>query len=393
MTHVFSPDLSRTADSAILARIAADLASGDDLRGLLQRFLDPIVRLAHAQAGAVRVLSPHSDRLELVSALGLPPEILEAERLVDSHCGFCGQGADEARVVWSGELATCAARTASSFFGAESQGAITVPLSHKGRVLGVYNLFFAHARPPAPEQLALLRSVGELLGLALDKHRLEAENLRATIATERQRMAAEVHDALAQDLTFIKMRLPLLQDAIVNHDEETALALLADVRDTVGDAHGSLREIITHFRTGVDPRGLSRALEALAARFRLRTGLPLALANAAPQLRLAPAAQAELLHVVQEALANVERHAGARQAWLTVERTPRQLELRIEDDGVGPDRAAQAEGASTAAVAHYGIEIMRERARRQGGELSVQPRAGGGTTVRCTLPLPPEDAS
>ena len=123
MTHVFSPDLSRTADSAILARIAADLASGDDLRGLLQRFLDPIVRLAHAQAGAVRVLSPHGDRLELVSAIGLPPEIQEVERLVDSHCGFCGEASDERRIVWATDLDSCSKRC-GEYFGSSCRRVI-----------------------------------------------------------------------------------------------------------------------------------------------------------------------------------------------------------------------------------------------------------------------------
>lgn len=383
MTHVFSPDLSRTADSAILARIAADLASGDDLRGLLQRFLDPIVRLAHAQAGAVRVLSPHSDQLELVSALGLPPEILEAERLVDSHCGFCGEASDARRIVWAADLDSCS-RRCGEYFGTSCRRVLAVPLMHKGRVLGIYNLFFTSEDELSPDIAALLRSIGELLGLALDNLRLEAENMRATVMHERQAMAAEVHDSVAQNLTFIKMRLPLLRDAILAHDQERALKFLDDVNETAGEAHGSLREIVTQFRTRIDPRGLGRAFDALAKRFCTRSGIELQLTNRMPALRLGENEELDVFHIVQEALVNIERHSGARHAWLSIEPTLAGVVLKVEDDGVGP----RPRGTGEAAGAHYGIDIMSERARRLHGELRVTPRAAGGTQVRLAVPIP-----
>ena len=372
------------APPAILAALTADLAAGEDLRALLDRFLAPLVRLAGARAGAVRMLSAEGERFELVSTLGLPASLRLAEQLVDRHCGFCGEGVDQGRVVWAGELRACAARTGEAFFGQECRRALTVPLQYGQRVLGIYNLFFDACTEPPEPVLALLRSVGELLGLALEKHRLEAENLRATIAQERQLMAAEVHDAVAQNLTFIKMRLPLLRDAIRDGNQERALAFLDDVRETAQEAHASLREIITHFRTGVDPRGLSTALDALAGRFTLRTGLPLRLDDAVPGLQLPEPGQAEVIHIVQEALANIERHAGASQGWLALAPVEGGVEIRIEDDGVGPLASSRE---SEAAATHYGLQIMRERAQRLGGTLRVEPRAGGGTVVRCFLPL------
>lgn len=373
---------------ALLADITAELAAGEDLRALLERFLPPLVQIAQARAGAVRMLSADGGRFELVSTLGLPASLRDAEQLVDRHCGFCGQGVDHARVVWSRELRPCAIRTGDTFFGADCRCALTVPLRHGPRVLGIYNLFFDHDHEPAPAVLLLLRSVGELLGLALEKHRLEAENLRATVAHERQLMAAEVHDTVAQNLTFIKMRLPLLRDAIQAGNQESALAYLEDVRETLGEAHGSLREIITHFRTGIDPRGLAAALDTLAARFTMRTGIPLQVDNRLPGLRLADGAQAEIFRIVQEALANVERHAAAHQVWLALNAGLGRIEIRIEDDGVGTG-APSSEQAP--AATHYGLAIMRERAERLGGLLSVGPRPGGGTMVRCSLPLPPGD--
>lgn len=371
-------------DPAILAEITADLAAGEDLRALLDRFLEPLVRLANARAGAVRMLSADGERFDLVSTLGLPASLQLTEQMVDSHCGFCGQGVAEQRIVFSSTLGGCARRTGEPFFGDACHGALAVPLRHRDRVLGIYNLFLDQDTEPSPAILALLRSVGELLGLALEKHRLEAEHLRATVAQERQLMAAEVHDAVAQNLTFIKMRLPLLRDAIQAGNQESALAFLEDVRETLGDAHGSLREIITHFRAGIDPRGLGAALDALAARFAARTGVDLQVDNRLAGQRLPEGAQAEVFHIVQEALANIERHAQARHGWLSLEPGLAGVEIRIADDGVGT--GASSRGDSSAA--HYGLDIMRERAQRLGGTLRVGPRAGGGTLVSCTLPLP-----
>jgi len=375
-----APSAMRAADPAILAEITASLAAGQEVRELLDSFLEPVVRLSQAEGGAVRMLSPEGDKFELISSIGLAPDVRELEHSVDRHCGFCGHAAGEARVVWSTDLSNCARRSQGEYFGRDCHGALAVPLQHKGRVLGVYNLFYTHGEEPSAAVAALLRSVGELLGLALDHLRLEAENMHATVVRERQRMAGEVHDALAQSLGFVKMRLPLLGDAILAREEGKALRYLEEVRETLGEAHTGLREIITHFRTGSDPDGLGAALQALATRFGMRTGVALQVDNRMPQLQLPAREEAEVYHIVQEALANVERHARARHGWLAVEPTLAGAEFRIEDDGVGA-------AAATGEPGHHGLEIMRERAQRLGAELTVSQRRGGGTVVRLALPL------
>ncbi len=369
------------ADPAILAEITAGLAAGQELRELLERFLEPVVRMAQAQGGAVRMLSLAGEGFELVSSIGLAPDVEKQEHWVSSHCGFCGVASDEARPVWSTDLAPCARRSRGAYFGRECRGALAVPLQHRGRVLGVYNLFFEDAREPGPTVAPLLRSVGDLLGLALDHLRLEAEHMRVTVTQERQRMAGEVHDALAQNLAFVKLRLPLLRDAIETHHEQDAMRYLDEVRDTVGDAHSSLREIITHFRTRGEAGTLNTALDSLAARFAVRTGIPLQLINKIPQLRLNSEAEADVYYIVQEALANVEHHARARQGWLCIAPVPGGAEIRVEDDGIGPPAGAAA------SPGHHGVEIMHERARRLGGELTLGARRAGGTVVRLVLPV------
>ncbi|MBN8510739.1 MAG: GAF domain-containing protein [Burkholderiales bacterium] len=363
--------------ASILAEITADVAGGGDIGALLQRFLEPIVRLAGAHAGAVRVLSDDDERLELVSAFGLPPAFVDAEQAVDRHCGHCGIAADGQPVLWSSDVRACAAMRGAAAFGDGRDHLLAVPLQHRGRVLGVYNLFFADAEEPAPRVQAILKSIGELLGLALNNARLEAEHLQAELTEERQQIAAEVHDSLAQGLAFVKLRLPLLEDALRAHDEARALQYCDELRRTVSEAHAELRSIIGHLRAPVDPQGLAHALQASAERFRREGGVALQLDNALPALRLEPAQEVQVARVVQEALTNIARHAQARHAWLQVAPTAEGgVEIVVDDDGIGPAGAARAAGA------HYGLQIMRERAQRIGGRLDIEPRQGGGTRVR-----------
>ncbi len=367
-----------TGGADLFVQLAKGLSEGHDLRGLLDRLLEPVVALSGARAGAVRLLDDSDERLQLVSDVGLPGGVHRCEAMVDRHCGACGDAADSRRVVWASDLSECAARGGEGFFGQDCHRLLAVPLQHRGRVLGVYNLFFADDAEPAPQVMALLRSVGELLGLALDNARLEAQSLRATAMQERQMMAAEIHDSIAQTLTFVKMRLPLLHDAVEGCDQAQARRYLGDLRQAVGEAHGSLREIVTHFRTRIDPRGLAHALESLVARFRARSGIALDYASRGIPLSLSTEVQTEVFFIVQEALANIERHSQARHAWLSIEGRPVGFELTVDDDGVGPRPSDEQcdEGS------HFGIGIMSERAQRVGGEFTLGPRPGGGTRVR-----------
>lgn len=380
MTPQQSTDRSQDAPSAatdILAEITAGLSVETDVAAVLRRFLEPIVRLAHARGGAVRMLCG-DDRLRLVSQIGLTPELRCTDHAVDRHCGICGRSVDDDEPVWQSDSRAC--RDDDGAADDEALHLLAVPLEHRGRVLGVYNLFFDDPAGPSDALRSMLRPIGDLLGLALANARLEAENLRATLMQERQIMAAEVHDAVAQDLTFLRMRLPLLEHAITAHDGAQSKRYLDELRQALGHAHGSLRAIITEFRTPPDPRGLAHALRARIDEFAQRSGVDVRLDNRAPGLALAAAGESQVLHIVGEALSNIARHAQAHRAWVSLDAPPGRVELSVEDDGAGVSTRAQP--------GHHGLEIMAERARRIGGRLSIDPRSGGGTVVRLTIPAP-----
>ena len=368
----------------ILSEIAASLSTEGDLEALLQRFLGTIVQLCGAGAGAARVLTDDGTRLRLIGAVGLPVDVLEREALVDVACGACGDAARGDRIEEITNVQACAERTSCAYFGRDCTSVFAVPLCHRGRMLGVYNLFLGAHQRIGPETLSLLRSIGELLGLALENARLARESMRTTLTNERQLLASEVHDSLAQTLSYMKMRMSLLSKSVAEHDESRALKYVGDVNQALSSAYTSLRELLTLFRSRMDPEGLVHALSATARGYYEKTGVELAFENNAPELSLPAEQELQVFHIVSEALANVSRHSGARHARLALERTDGSYEVTIEDDGSGvaeldPSRPERGE-------AHYGISIMRERALRIGGEVRIERRPGRGTCVRLRFP-------
>jgi two-component system nitrate/nitrite sensor histidine kinase NarX len=369
------------AGSGLLAQITAELAAGSDLHELLGHFLRPIMAIAGAQAGAVRVLDPAGQRMLLIGDVGLPRNVVDAERSMAHDCGTCGSAALHDRPVWADDLTLCSQRNPVRFFSARGRRMLALPLHHRARVLGIYNLFYDDGREPAAGVMPLLGAIGNLLGLALHHAQLEREHLRATLASERQMVAAEVHDALAQSLTYVKMRLPLLHDAMLAHDDTLALKYWRDIRGAVSDAHTSLREVLADLHTRVDPRGLRQALRDIAASFEERTGIGFELVDRLAGLELTPERQAQAFLIVQEALTNAARHSLARNVRVILEVVEGIVHLRVEDNGTG-----FVDGADALASTHYGIEIMRARARRLGGSLELHARPGGGTCVHLAFP-------
>lgn len=372
------------AHGGILAEITAGVASGDDLHDVLERFLAPLMRLAGAQAGSVRALSDDGNELRLVGMLGPPQVVGCTEHEVSAGCGVCGDALVHRDLVWASDLVPCARNHTDAVLEFACRHALAVPLRHRGRVLGLYSLFFDGEVRIGDEVASLLKAVGELLGLALHHAMLEQDKLRERVLAERQSMAAEVHDAVAQTLAFVKMRLPLLEQAIADRDKADAERYCADVRQAVSAAHANLREVLTHLQAPMDPRGLKHALEAAVQSFRQLTQIGLDFDDQVPALELSPTQEFQVVRVVQEALANIAKHANASRAWLTLEQLQDQVCVRIDDNGTGIAETDIVEPAS-----HLGLGIMRQRAAHLGGAIEISTRLGGGTRVELSFPRSP----
>jgi two-component system nitrate/nitrite sensor histidine kinase NarX len=371
-----------------LSELTSVLAQGHDPEKLLERSLGTMIRLAGAQAGVVRVVTSDGTHMRLVAAHGLPADLVAQEQLVPMDCGICGAAVGDDAVRQSFELQHCVAQTGSDYFR-QLGTTLVVPLSHVGRVLGAYALFFAEKRD-TPEELGLLfRSISEHLGMALENARLLRENMRMTLMSERQLIANEVHDSLAQTMAYMKIRLAMMQEALDASEQPRALKHAGEVQQALDGAYADLRELLSQFRNRMDPLGLVHALGELRTRFHDRTGIELTLDNRTTDIDLSVEEEGQVFHIMQEALANVARHSGAKHARLSMELASGEYRFAVEDDGLGFYAFGQRLGGAeqhSHLRHHLGVNIMRERAQRLNGAIEIVNLPQGGARVSLVFP-------
>jgi signal transduction histidine kinase len=255
---------------------------------------------------------------------------------------------------------------------------LVLPLDAGDEVLGV--VVAAQRHPLAMEETSatVLAILGDLLGAGIAAARLRQRIARTEVERERLRLAADIHDGLAQDLALAKREIALLD---TEPPPGQASESRARLREAVGAAHRIVRARLEDLSTRVPIGGLHDAVAAACDRARER-GLPVELHAAAAVEPAEPEATAVVLRVLGEALANVERHADAEHVLVTLESEGGALVLTVADDGCGVgdgDDRRLREG-------HFGIALMRERAASIGAALEIGPGPAGGTRVRLEVP-------
>lgn len=375
-------------DTASVVSVSID-SPESRLRATVEGFLTPIVRFAGARAGAVCAITSEGGPMHRVAAVAVPTESSGTEPHIDA-CGSCGlRLAEESGEPVPQALSSCPRLSSADAGCVAYAGSIAVPLTFRTRSIGVLTLFFDAVSGIHAEVLPVLRPMGDLLGLTLDNVRLERERLDALLSAERQAMANDIHDALAQSVAFTRMRMPLLADAVRAHDDDRALRYCDDVSGELAAANRRLRELITTFRAGMDAHGLVRAIEQLIVGLRRREGLVVDWENRLTlPLALRAETEVQAYRIVHEALANVVRHSGASRVRVRLANDNTSLSITVHDNGRGmatdPSKAAAGESC--------GIRIMHERARSIGGSVDISPLSGGGTSVVLRLPNLPGDA-
>jgi two-component system nitrate/nitrite sensor histidine kinase NarX len=211
---------------------------------------------------------------------------------------------------------------------------------------------------------------------------------RLAVLEERDRLAREIHDSVAQGLASLLVRLDTVERLAERGRVDELAGEVRALRAAGGEIYGDVREAIAELRTRPDPGplGLRRALTDYVAQFGDRTGIATTCDTNGvdtAQQDLAPAAEVQLLRIGQEALTNIRKHANAARAAVRFWREADGWYVAVRDDGVGFDPSAIA---ADAGGRHVGITIMRERAESVGGRLEVTSQPGAGTEVRAWVP-------
>jgi two-component system NarL family sensor kinase len=258
----------------------------------------------------------------------------------------------------------------------------SIPLYAQDKKLGVMNLASKDWRELSGEDLKLLYTVGDLLSIAIERARLFEKSVEMGTLEERNRLAREIHDTLAQGLSAIALHLETADALLESHRDadnvrHAILKALQTARENLSEARQSVLDLRA---TPLKGRSLLEAITALASAARGESGLAITLESAGAARPLSSRVEIGLYRIAQEAIRNILLHAQAQQASLSLITTPEKVHLRIEDDGVGFDPDAIPAG-------HFGLIGMTERARMMGGKLVLRSHPGTGTVIEAVIPL------
>ncbi len=366
--------VQRTREMEALHEISREISSRLELHHVLRSVTDKARELLGAEVAFLCLLDETQQDLHLKAISG-PPQAVRATRAPARR--------PPAEQVLAGERAlpcglyvcngTCAILAAP--FGA---GHLAAPLRIGERVMGALCVGSANAGAFGREAPDLLTRLAGSAAIALENAHLYEQAERVAALEERQRIAAEMHDGLAQTLSYLRLRVGLAAELIEAGDEDQTLAHLYRLQETIGQAAQELRCAIADLRTQPKPdQTLQERLAAAVQEFagEGQPAIELVVAHPAP-LRLAADETEQVLRVVGEALHNACRHAQAGRVIVRLSQQGGQATLQVEDDGRGFDPALLSDGDQ-----HFGLSIMRARAASIGGQLSVQSTPGQGTRV------------
>jgi PAS domain S-box-containing protein len=284
-------------------------------------------------------------------------------------------------------------RRAGAAQDAGLHAAVAFPVWVGREIAAVLEFFTTEDAVPDPALLQVMTHLGTQLGRVLERRRAEerlasseaqlrelAARLVSVREEERKHMARELHDELGQSLTALKIDLRTLQRRLPNPVDLPARldAMLGLVDGTIA----ATQRLATELRPGIlDDLGLVPAIQWQVEEFGRRTGVPATLRIDGAPVPLDDRIATAAFRVLQESLTNIARHARASAVTVTLQLDSAGLALTVHDDGVGiaPTRRDDPHA--------LGLLGMRERAMRWGGQFTIEPRDGGGTTVRLRVPL------
>lgn len=203
------------------------------------------------------------------------------------------------------------------------------------------------------------------------------------IIEERRRIGREIHDGVAQSLSYLNMKTKLVRDSVSARQVEEALSGLEDIRITVQDTYDDVRESIDQLSTEARNLPLVPALRDYIDDFNRKNSLSVQLRAQKAFPRVSPVAELQLLRIAQEALTNIRKHAEATYVAVRLERNGGDIELIVQDNGRGFDLA----GYEKSSYGSHGLNIIKERAEGLGGTLSINTAPGKGTEVKVSVPV------
>ncbi len=377
----------QAASLRILYDVVASLNSSENVRELLLRFLSFLKEMVGADAATIRLLTRNNE-MRLLSSIGMTEQTERHKGTISVSNTLCGTALFGKEVLSREEACGCA-DSAGNLHSCSNNGVIVVPLQHQSRTLGVYALFVSPERQSISREMEkLLLNIGQNLGMAIEKFRLEQEAHKSILDQERAHIAHELHDSLAQTLASLRIRTQIMEENAKRADAHTRAPLsnphhnhyeILHLQQGLNQANRELRSLIANFRAPIHQNGLIDAITEIADGFRRETGINLYFQNRCQQIELATEVEGNLIRVIQESLTNIRKHSQAQNVRILIncDGTDRFWVL-VEDDGIGfdPDQPT-----IPIAGEHIGLSAMQQRIEAIGGTLEIESEPGEGARI------------
>ncbi len=344
--------------------------------------LQKMIELLNAPAGMVRLIDPKGLGIPIIACSGLSEEFIAKENHL--QCGECLCG----ETVYSEKATSCTITPveeggllANKTCKNEGfQGVVSVPVKARQQVIGVFNLFFHQPRILPKSEVKLLETVSQHLGSAIENQHFVDREKEMAISEERNLLAQELHDSIAQSLAFLNIQAQLLQDALRKGETPRIDETLTQIKEGIQESYDDVRELLVHFRLRIEHDDIDVAIRDALEKFEGQTGINTHYEFEGNAVTLQPEIILQLLHILHECLSNIRKHSKAAHVDVHLSHG-NVCQLIIHDDGVGFDNTKDA------GETHVGLRIMKERTHRINGDLSIDTSPGNGTTICLTLPI------
>ena len=350
------------------------------LKQILQQALARVLTAVQAQAGMIQLLNADKTLLHLVVQQGLPPDVMAELQTVSASDGLFAALVKDWQPIVLKDI-TANSQVTPALRASHLCAYAGLQMNVKEGMVGVLSVFRQRQRPFNKEDIALLDSVADQIGVAIENARLRKENEQLLVLEERNRLARELHDAVTQSLysltLFAEANRRFAAEGDLAHSTEYA-ALLGN---TAQQALREMRLLVHNLRPSIlEQAGWVRAIQQRLDGVERRAGIQATLqTNGA--LNLPAHVEEALYHLTQEALNNALKHAAATEVVVKLEQDADSVCLMIQDNGRGFDLTNQDDGGG------LGLVSMQERVSLLQGKLRIETAVNHGTTITVNLGL------